>query len=152
MNLQDLIELYRAQLLQLQELLSVAEEKKRELIASNHEEFANVLQREEQLMAAIRMAEQKRFSIIADTLNKSGIAFNQRTGRKLSDILQGKIAPEQNNLLQMLEAQTRETIESITALNKQNLFLLTHLRKFYSETIAGILALKQRQTLIDRKV
>ncbi|MBI2417374.1 MAG: flagellar export chaperone FlgN [Ignavibacteriales bacterium] len=152
MNLHELIELYRVQLAQLQQLLAVAEDKKRELIASNNEEFANVLQREEQLMAAIRMAEQKRFTIISDTLRHFGIQYNARTGRKLSEILAGKTSADERQQLLELETETRTVVENISKINKQNMFLLTHLRKFYSETIAGIMALRHRQTLIDRKV
>lgn len=152
MNLQELIDLYEVQLQQLEQLLAVAEEKRKELIASRNEEFAGVLQREEQLMAAIRMAEQKRFAMIEETLRLSGLPFNPRSGRKLSELLAGKLSAEESKRLHALEVKTRTVIEEISKINKQNLFLLQHLRRFYSETIAGIMALKQKQSLIDRKV
>lgn len=150
--MQQLIHLYERQLEHLKELLEIAREKQRTLIASDSDKFSGVIAREEQVLSIVRVGEQNRLQVIAKVQQELYPGQDKRIKLKLSEMLTNQLAPQELMQLRRLEAETRDLVLQISRVNEQNLFLISHLRKYYTDTINNIMALQNKQTFVDRRV
>lgn len=151
MDIENIITLYSMQLTNLRQLLEAAREKRAALISAKHELFEMAARKEEKLLGIVQNIERQRSVLVADLLKKELPQLVDRSIKRLSVLLKGKLSAKEHEALTDLENEMKKTIEELNGENSHNLFLLHHLRNFYSETMHALVG-KSPTAIVDRKV
>ena len=151
MDISNLIKIYSQQLVNLEQLLEVVAEKRTALIATKYDEFEIAMRKEEKILMSVQATEKERSFAVEGILGRYFPNLRERTKAKLSTVLNGSVSPQELQKLAKLEAGIRTKVNTLKDENAHNLFLIHHLRTFYSGLMQALIGNKQ-SSLVDRKV
>jgi hypothetical protein len=151
MNPKELLLVLEKLRLNLEELLKNAKLKQKALIKMNDEQLVKSINDEERLIKAVKIAEAERLKKMEEIYKKNGIDENDYKLSVFIKRFKSQLDEKSLKLLTNYEKILKKiTIEAMNV-NKQNLFLIDHSRKFIT-TLMGIVYQDKNRSLFDKKV
>lgn len=151
MSLQEVLEVQKNLKKLLDRVLSVSTAKQEALVKNESAILTEIICNEEKVLTDLRRAETERNALIRTYLEEQGLDKNMRKLPKLSELVAEKFPQETVDKIKQLENRMKNVALKIDRVNKQNLFLIQHLRTVLNEVMFALIG-HNRKSYLDRKV